>query len=84
MYLTFLKFCIGLSLICALVVFSSLEFHFPVDLISYVSNELNRSIFDTKLWLQAVSLIFLWFAGLFGLILFAKTSTKAETTKIRS
>lgn len=84
MYLTFLKFCMGLSLVCALVIFISLEFHFPIDLISYVSNELNRSIFDTKLWLQAVSLVFLWFAGLFALILFSKTPTKAENTKYKS
>lgn len=84
MYLTFLKFCIGLSLISALAVFIGLEFNFPIDLNSYVSTKLSQSIFDTKLWLQAVSLVFLWFAGLFGLILFSKTPTKAEITNIRS
>lgn len=58
MYLTFLKFCMSLSLISALVVFIGLEFNFPIDLVSYVSTKLNQSVFDTTLWLQAVSLVF--------------------------
>lgn len=84
MYLTFLKFCMSLSLISALVVFIGLEFNFPIDLVSYVSTKLNQSVFDITVWLQAVSLVFLWFAGLFGLILFSKTPTKAENTKNKS
>ena len=80
----FLKFCIGLCLLLTFVLFVAIEYGFPIDIVAYVSSVLNRSEINTKLWLQAVSLIFLWFAGLFSLLLFAKTPIKAENTKISS
>jgi hypothetical protein len=84
MYFWFLKFGIGLSMLTAFIIFIGVEFNSPIDLISYVSQKIDRSVLDTKLVLQAVSLIFLWFAGLLGLILFAKTPIRTENTKIRS
>lgn len=77
----FLKFCIGLCILLTFVLFVAIEYSFPIDIVAYLSSVLNRSEINTKLWLQAVSLVFLWFAGLFGLILFSKTPTKAENTK---
>lgn len=80
----FLKFCIVLCLLLAFVLFISIEYSFPMDVIYYVSSRLNQSVFNTKLWLQAVSLVFLWFAGLFGLILFSETPTKSKNTTVSS
>lgn len=80
----FLKFFIALSMLIALIIFIGVEFNFPIDLISYVSQKIGRSVLDTKHVLQVVSLIFLWFAGLFSLIVVAKTPIKAENTKNRS
>lgn len=80
----FLKFYIVLCFLLAMILFVSIEYSFPIDIVAYLSSVLNRSEINTKLWLQAVSLVFLWFAGLFGLILFSKTPTKAENTKNRS
>lgn len=80
----FLKSCIVLCFLLTLALFVASEYSFPIDVVSYVSSVLNRSEINTKLWLQAVSLVFLWFACLFGLSLFSKTPTKAENTKIRS
>lgn len=77
----FLKSCIVLCFLLTLALFVAIEYSFPIDVVSYVSSVLNRSEINTKLWLQAVSLVFLWFMGLFGLILFSKTLTKAENTK---
>jgi hypothetical protein len=74
----FLKFCIGLCLLLTFVLFVAIEYSFPIDVVSYASSKFNRTEFEVKLWLQAVSLFFLWFAGLFGLLLFAKTPTKSE------
>jgi len=80
----FLKFCIVLCLLLAFVLFVSIEYNFPMDVIYYVSNRLNQSVFNTKLWLQAVSLVFLWFACLFGLILFSETPTKSKNNTVSS
>lgn len=77
----FLKFCIGLCLLLTFVLFVAIEYSFPIDIVSYISVWLTQLEFNAKLWLQGVSLVFLWFAGLFGLILFSKTPTKAENTK---
>ena len=73
----FLKVCIGLCFLCFLGLFLNLEFRFPIDSIEYVSSKLNRSPLETKYILQAISVLFLWFAGLFGLMLFSKTPVKA-------
>ena len=81
MKLKFLKSCIVLCLLFAFVLFVAIEYSFPIDIIAYLSSVLNRSEINTELWLQAASLIFLWFAGLFSLLLVAKTPTKAENTK---
>lgn len=72
----FLKICIVLCVLGSLGLFLNLEFKFPVDSIEYVSNKLSRSPLETKYILQAVSVLFLWFAGLFGLMLFSKTPVK--------
>lgn len=73
----FLKACIVLCVLGSLGLFLNLEFKFPVDSVEYISNKLSRSPLDTKYILQAVSVLFLWFAGLFGLMLFSKTPVKA-------
>lgn len=80
----FLKSSIVLCFLFAFVLFVAIEYSFPIDIVAYLSSVLNQSEINPKLWLQAVSLIFLWFAGLFGLLLLAKTPPKAENTKIRS
>ncbi len=84
MKIKFLKVYIGLCFLFAFTLFVAIEYSFPIDIVAYVSNLLNRSEINTKLRLQAVSLLFLWFAGLFGLILFSETPTKAENTKNKS
>ena len=76
----FLKVYIGLCFLFAFFLFVAIEYSFPIDVVSYASSKFNRTEFEVKLWLQAVSLFFLWFAGLFGLLLFAKTPTKAENS----
>lgn len=81
MKIKFLKVYIGLCFLFAFGLFVATEYNFPIDLISHVSTLFNQSELNIKLWLQAVSLVFLWFTGLFGLILFSKTPTKAENTK---
>lgn len=68
----FLKFCIGLCILLTFVLFVAIEYSFPTDVVSYVSTLFNQSELKSKLWLQGVSLVFLGFAGLFGLLLFAK------------
>ena len=83
-YLRFIKLYICFCALGAFILFVGVEFSFPLDLLSYVSLKANHSLLETKLWLQGVSLVFLWFAGLFGLLLLAKTPTRAENTKIRS
>lgn len=80
----FLKSCIVLCLLLTFVLFVAIEYSFPIDIVAYLSSVLNRSEINTKLWLQGVSLVFLWFAGLFGLLLLAKTPTNVETTEVRS
>ena len=78
----FLKACIVLCVLGSLGLYLTLEFQFPVDSAEYISNKLSRSPLDTKYILQAVSVLFLWFAGLFGLVLFSKLPVKAvETAK---
>lgn len=84
MKIKFLKVYIGLCFLFAFVLFVAIEYSFPIDVVSYASNKSNQPEFEVKLWLQGVSLVFLWFAGLFSLIVVAKTPTKAETTKVRS
>ena len=84
MKIKFLKVYIGLCFLCAFTLFVATEYNFPIDLISHVSAMFNQSEINSKLWLQGVSLFFLWFAGLFGLILFSETPTKAENTKNKS
>lgn len=84
MKIKFLKVYIGLCFLFAFGLFVATEYNFPIDLISHVSAMFNQSEINSKLWLQAVSLVFLWFAGLFGLLLLAKTPTKAENTETRS
>lgn len=84
MKIRFLKVYIGLCFLFAFTLFIAIEYSFPIDIVTYVSTVFSQSEVNSKLWLQAVSLIFLWFAGLFGLLLFAKTPTNAENTKIRS
>jgi hypothetical protein len=76
----FLKTCIGLCLLGALGLFINLEFQFPIDSVGYLANKLGRSYLETKYLLQAVSILFLWFAGLFGLVLFSKLSIKTVET----
>lgn len=78
MKVRFLKLYLVICLVLALVLFLCIEFHFPLDLISSVSTAFNQTELNSKLWLQAVSLFFLWFAGLFGLILFSETLTKPK------
>lgn len=78
MKIKFLKVYIGLCFLFAFTLFVAIEYSFPIDMISHVSTLFNQSEVKSKLWLQAVSLIFLWFAGLFGLILFSETSTKTK------
>ena len=73
----FLKTCIVLCVLGSLGLFLNLEFKFPVDSVGYLANKLGRSYLETKHILQAVSVFFLWFAGLFGLMLFSKTPVKA-------
>lgn len=80
MNIKFLKVYIGLCFLCAFTLFVATEYNFPIDMPSHVSTIFNQTEPNSKLWLQAVSLIFLWFAGLFGLLLFAKTPTKAENS----
>lgn len=80
----FLKSSIVLCLLLTFVLFVVIEYSFPIDVVSYASNKSNQPEFEVKLWLQGVSLVFLWFAGLFSLNVVAKTPTKAETTKVRS
>lgn len=80
MEVKFLKFYIVLCFLFAFTLFVAIEFNFPIDVVSYASNKFNQSEFEVKLWLQGVSLFFLGFAGLFGLLLFAKTPTKAENS----
>ncbi len=80
MKIKFLKVYIGLCFLCAFTLFVATEYNFPIDVVSYASNKFNQSEFEVKLWLQGVSLFFLGFAGLFGLLLFAKTPTKAENS----
>ena len=78
----FLKACIVLCVLGSLGLFLNLEFKFPVDIVSSVSNKLSRTPLETKYLLQAVSVLFLWFAALFGLVLFSKLPVKAvETAK---
>ena len=84
MKIKFLKVYIGLCFLFAFVLFVAIEYSFPIDVVSYASNKSNQPEFEVKLWLQGVSLVFLWFAGLFSLIVVAKTPTKVETTKVRS
>lgn len=84
MKLKFLKVYIGLCFLFAFSLFVAIEYSFPTDVVSYVSTLFNQSELNSKLWLQGVSLVFLWFAGLFSLIVVAKTPTKAETNKVRS
>lgn len=80
MKIKFLKVYIGLCFLFAFGMFVATEYNFPIDLISHVSTLFNQSELNSKLWLQAVSLIFLWFAGLFGLILFSETPTKPKNS----
>ena len=80
MKVRFLKLYLVFCLVLALVLFLCIEFHSPLDLISSVSTAFNQTELNSKLWLQAVSLIFLWFAGLFGLILFSETPTKPKNS----
>lgn len=70
----------GLCLLGALGLFINLEFQFPIDSVGYLANKLGRSYLETKYLLQAVSILFLWFAGLFGLVLFSKLSIKTVET----
>ena len=63
-----------------MILFVSIEYSFPIDVVSYVSSVVNRSESEVKLWLQGVSLIFLWFTGLFGLILFSEIPTKPKNS----
>ena len=79
-----MKVYIGLCFLFAFSLFVAIEYSFPIDVVSYASNKSNQPEFEVKLWLQGVSLVFLWFAGLFSLIVVAKTPTKAETTNVRS
>lgn len=80
MKIKFLKVYIGLCFLFAFTLFVAIEYSFPIDMISHVSTLFNQSEVKSKLWLQAVSLIFLWFAGLFGLILFSETPTKPKNS----
>lgn len=78
----FLKACIVLCVLGSLGLFLNLEFKFPVDSVGYLANKLGRSYLETKYLLQAVSVLFLWFAALFGLVLFSKLPVKVvETAK---
>lgn len=79
-----MKVYIGLCFPFAFSLFVATEYSFPIDVVSYASNKFSQPDFEVKLWLQGVSLVFLCFAGLFSLIVVAKTPTKAETTKVRS
>ena len=79
-----MKVYIGLCFLFAFSLFVTIEYSFPIDVVSYASNKSNQPEFEVKLRIQGVSLVFLWFAGLFGLILFSKTPTKSENTKIGS
>lgn len=76
----FLKSSIVLCLLLTFVLFVVIEYSFPIDVVSYMSSRLNRTEFDVKLWLQGVSLVFLWFAGLFGLVLFSETPIKSKNS----
>ena len=78
MKIRFLKLYIGLCFLFAFTLFIAIEYSFPIDMTSHVSTLFNQSEVNSKLWLQAVSLFFLWFAGLFGLILFSETLTKPK------
>ena len=75
MKIKFLKVYIGLCFLCAFTLFVATEYNFPIDLISHVSAMFNQSEINSKLWLQGVSLFFLWFAGLFGLVLVSEIPT---------
>ena len=76
----FLKSSIVLCLLLTFVLFVVIEYSFPIDVVSYMSSRLNRTEFDVKLLLQGVSLVFLWFAGLFGLVLFSETPIKSKNS----
>lgn len=76
----FLKICISLCFLCSLGLFLNIEFQFPIDSVGYLANKLGRSYLETKYLLQAVSILFLWFAGLFGLVLFSKLPIKTVET----
>lgn len=76
----FLKLYICFCALGAIILFVGIEFSFPLDLPYYVSTKVNRSLLETKLWLQGVSLFFLWFASLFGLSLFLEIPTKSKNS----
>ena len=80
MKIKFLKVYIGLCFLFAFVLFVAIEYSFPIDVVSYASNKSNQPEFEVKLWLQGVSLVFLWFAGLFGLVLFSETPIKSKNS----
>lgn len=80
MKIRFLKLYIGLCFLFAFTLFIAIECSFPIDMISHVSTVFNQSELNSKLWLQGVSLVFLWFAGLFGLILFSEIPTKPKNS----
>lgn len=80
MKIKFLKAYVGLCFLFAFTLFIAIEYNFPIDVVSYMSSRLNRTEFDVKLWLQGVSLVFLWFAGLFGLVLFSETPIKSKNS----
>lgn len=76
----FLKSSIVLCFLLVMILFVSIEYSFPIDVISYVLSVVNRLESEVKWWLQGVSLVFLWFMGLFGLILFSETPTKPKNS----
>lgn len=76
----FLKLYTCFCALGALILFACIEFSFPLDLPYYVSTKVNRSLLETKLWLQGVSSVFLWFSGLFGLVLFSEIPTKSKNS----
>lgn len=80
MKIKFLKVYLGVCFLFAFTLFIAIEYSFPIDIVTYVSTAFNQTELNSKLWLQAVSLIFLWFAGLFGLIIFSETPTKPKNS----
>ena len=76
----FLKSSIVLCFLLVMILFVSIEYSFPIDVISYVLSVVNRLESEVKWWLQGASLVFLWFMGLFGLILFSETPTKPKNS----